>query len=48
MRNRLANSGSNGMKEETIENILGKLVRMCGLGDIIGDVESVSGGLMRK
>ena len=48
MRNRLANSGSNGMKEETIENILGKLVRMCGLGDIIGDVESVSGGLMHR
>lgn len=36
------------MKETSIENLLMKLVYMCGLGKIIADVESVSGGLMHK
>lgn len=38
----------NRMKEKTIENLLVKLVHMCGLGKIIADVESVSGGLMHR
>ncbi len=36
------------MKEKTIENLLVKLVHICGLGEIIADVESVSGGLMHR
>lgn len=36
------------MKEKTIENLLVKLVSMCGLGKIIADIESVSGGFMHR
>ena len=36
------------MREKAIENLLVKLVHMCGLGEIIADVESVSGGLMHR
>lgn len=38
----------NRMKDKTIENLLDKLVRMCGLGKIIADATSVSGGLMHR
>ena len=48
MKNILADKVRNRMKEKTIENLLVKLVRMCGLGKIIADVESVSGGLMHR
>lgn len=36
------------MKEKTIENLLVKLVGMCGLGKIIADIEPVSGGFMHR
>lgn len=36
------------MKEKMIEELLAKLMRECGLGEIIADVESVSGGLMHR
>ena len=36
------------MKEKTIEILLAELVCMCGLGEIIADVESVSGGFMHR
>ena len=36
------------MKEKAIDNLLVKLVRMCGLGKIIADAEPVSGGLMHR
>lgn len=36
------------MREQTIETLLMKLVSMCGLGKIIADVESVSGGFMHR
>ena len=36
------------MKEKTIEELLVKLMRECGLGKIVADVESVSGGLMHR
>ena len=48
MKNISADKGRNKMKEKTIENLLVKLVRMCGLGKIIDDIESVSGGLMHR
>lgn len=34
--------------EKTIEELLAKLMRTCGLGELIADVESVSGGLMHR
>lgn len=36
------------MKEKMIENLLVKLVRMCGLGKITAEVESTSGGFMHR
>ncbi len=36
------------MKEKTIERLLDELAGMCGLGEIIADVESVSGGFMHR
>lgn len=36
------------MREQTIETLLMKLVSMCGLGKIIAEVESVSGGFMHR
>ena len=36
------------MKEKTIDHLLAELVRMCGLGRIIADVASVSGGFMHR
>ena len=36
------------MKEKTIEELLAKLMRMCGLGEFTADVESVCGGLMHR
>lgn len=36
------------MKKKTIEILLAELVHMCGLGEIIEDVESVSGGFMHR
>ncbi len=38
----------NVMKEETIENLLEKLVHMCELGEIIADAEAISGGFMHR
>ncbi|MBQ7919600.1 MAG: aminoglycoside phosphotransferase family protein [Lachnospiraceae bacterium] len=40
--------GENEMKEITIEELLARLMRECGLGEIISYVESVSGGLMHR
>ena len=48
MTNILVDKVRNSMKEKMIENLLVKLVRMCGLGEIIADVEAVSGGLMHR
>ncbi len=48
MKNILADKGRNRMKEKTIEDLMVKLVHMCGLGKIIAEVESVSGGLMHR
>ena len=48
MKNILVDKGKNRMKEKMVENLLAKLVCMCGLGKIIADVESVSGGLMHR
>lgn len=36
------------MEEKIIDKLLARLVRMCGLGEIIADVESVSGGFMHR
>ena len=36
------------MREQTIETLLRKLVSVCGLGKIIANVESVSGGFMHR
>lgn len=36
------------MKENVIEELLAKLMRECGLGEIISDIESVCGGLMHR
>lgn len=48
MKNILADKERNSMKEKSVENLLVKLVHMCGLGSIIADVESVSGGFMHR
>ena len=36
------------MKEKTPENVIVKLIHMCGLGKIIAAIEPVSGGLMHR
>lgn len=36
------------MKEKTIKKLLAELINACGLGEIVADVESVSGGLMHR
>lgn len=36
------------MRNQTIETLLMKLVSMCGLGKIIAEIESVSGGFMHR
>ena len=36
------------MKEKTIEELLVTLMQECGLGEIVADVESVSGGFMHR
>lgn len=36
------------MKEKMIEELLAKLMRTCGLGEIVADIEPVSGGLMHR
>lgn len=36
------------MKEKTIEDLLEKMMCLCGLGKIIADVEPVTGGLMHR
>ena len=36
------------MQEKSLKELLAKLMRECKLGDIIGDVESVSGGFMHR
>lgn len=36
------------MKEKTIEELLVRLMKECGLGEIVADVESVSGGFMHR
>ncbi len=36
------------MKEKAIEKLLAELMRTCSLGEIIADVESVSGGFMHR
>ena len=36
------------MKEKAIEDLLAKLVCICGLGERIVDVESVTGGFMHR
>lgn len=36
------------MKKEAIEELLVKLMRVCGLGEIIADVETVSGGFIHR
>lgn len=38
MKNILADKGRNRMKEKTIEDLMAKLVHMCGLGKIIAEV----------
>ena len=40
--------GGDEMKEKTIEELLARLMRECGLGEIVADVESVSGGFMHR
>ena len=44
----MTNKGMDRMKEKTIEKSLAELIRDCGLGEIIAEVEAVSGGLMHR
>lgn len=39
----MTNKGMDRMKEKAIEKLLAELIRTCGLGEIIEEVEAVSG-----
>jgi len=47
-KNILAERDMNRIKEKAIEKLLADLICICGLGKMIANVESVSGGLMHR